>query len=69
MLELSRELKFYSSLTNRNITEKECEPVLNVWNKFEIKAMKSYHDLYLKRDALVLADLFEKLINNSLKEL
>ena len=23
---------------------------LNVWNKFEIKAMKDYHDLHLKCD-------------------
>ena len=27
--------------------------VLYVWNKFEMKAMKDYHDLYLKSDALL----------------
>ena len=25
---------FYSSLTNRKVSDKEYEPVLSVWNKF-----------------------------------
>ena len=29
--------------------------------------MKNYHDLYLNRDVLLLADVFKKVINNSLK--
>ena len=32
-----------------------------------MKTMKDYHDLYLKCDALLLADVFEKIRNNSLK--
>ena len=43
---------FYSSLTDRKINDKEYEHVLNVWNKFEIKAMKDYHNLYSKCDVL-----------------
>ena len=31
--------------------------------------MKDYHDLYLKRDILLIADVFKKLGSNSLKEL
>ena len=31
--ELPSKEKFYSSLTNRKIIEKEFEHVLNVWNK------------------------------------
>ena len=38
-----------------------------VWNKFEIKAVKNYHCLYLKCDVLLLVDVFEKFRNNSLK--
>ena len=60
--------KFYSSLTGKkNNSDKEYEHVLKVWNKFEMKTMKDYHDLYLKCDLLLLADVFEKCRNNSLK--
>ena len=59
--------KFYDSLTNRKINDKEYEHVLNNWNKFEMKTMKYYHDLYLKCGVLLLADVFEKFRNNSLK--
>ena len=44
--------KFYSSLTSRKVTDKECEHVFSVWNKLEMKTMKDYHDLYLKDDVL-----------------
>ena len=59
---LSKE-KFYSSLTDRKISGKEFE---HVWNKFEMKTMKDCHDVYLKCDVLLLADVFEKFRNNSL---
>ena len=49
--------KFYSSLNDRKITGKEYERALNVWNKFEMKTMKYYHDLYLKSDVYLLADV------------
>ena len=32
-----------------------------------MKMMKDYHDLYLKCDVLLLANVFEKFTNNSLK--
>ena len=32
-----------------------------------MKTMKDYHDLYLKYDLLLLADVFQKFRNNSLK--
>ena len=59
--------KIYSSLTDRKITDKEYEYHLNVWEKVEMKTMKDYHDLYLKCDVLLLADVFKKFRNNSLK--
>ena len=46
---LSKE-KFYSSLTGKKISNKEYDNVLKVWNKFEMKTVKDYHDLYLKCD-------------------
>ena len=65
--ELPSKEKFYSSLTNRKISDKEYEHALIVQNKFQMETMKDYHDLYLKRYVLLLADAFEKFRNNNLK--
>ena len=65
--ELPSKEKFYSSLTVIKVTDKGYKHILYVWNKFEIKTMKDYHDLYLNCDTLKLADVFEKIRNNSLK--
>ena len=43
--ELPSKKKFYSSLTDRKITDKEYKHVINVWKKFEMKTMKDYYDL------------------------
>ena len=34
-----------------------------IWNKFNMKNVADYHDHYLKRDILLLADIFEKFID------
>ena len=62
--ELPSKERFYISLTGRKISDKEYEHGLNVWNQFEIKTMKYYHELYLKCDVLLLAGVFEKFRNN-----
>ena len=62
--ELPSKEKFYSSLTVKNISDKEYEHVLKVWNTFQIKTMKDYHSLYIKCDVLFLAVVFR---NNNLK--
>ena len=38
-----------------------------IWDKFEMKNMDDYHDHYLKKDVLQLADIFEKFIGTCLK--
>ena len=43
--ELPSKEKFHGLLSGRKITDKEYEHVLNVWNKFEMKTMKDYHNL------------------------
>ena len=42
--ELPGKERFYNSLTNRKVSDKEYESVLKVWNKFKMKTMKDYHD-------------------------
>ena len=65
--ELPHQDRFYSSLTDKKISDKEFKHVANVWNKFQTKTMTDYYDLYLECDVLLLADIFEKFRNNSLK--
>ena len=38
-----------------------------IWDKFGMKNMGDYHDHYLKKDVLLLADVFEKFIDTCLK--
>ena len=37
------------------------------WDKFDMKNMGDYHDNYLKKDVLLLVDVFEKFIDLCLK--
>ena len=58
---------FFSSLKDECIIEKDYSHVINVWNKFKMSTMGDYHDLYLKADVLLLADVFEKFTNTCLQ--
>ena len=59
--------KFFSSLKDCGINEKEYQRACDVWKVFEIN-LGQYHDLYLKTDLLLLCDVFEKFISVCLKD-
>ena len=50
---------FFSILYNQHITHEQYDHAQTVWNTFDLKTMGDYHDLYLKSDTLLLADIFE----------
>ena len=51
--------KNYSKLTDEDISDSDYNNAKNVWGKFKCKTVGDYHDLYLKSDVLILADVFE----------
>ena len=58
--------KFFSSLKDGCISEKDYQRASNVGDTFKMNSMGDYHDLYLKTDVLLLADVFEKFIKTYL---
>ena len=62
----SKEL-FYSNLTLENISEVDYMLANNVFKTFELNNLGEYHDLYIKSDTLLLADIFENFRQSCLK--
>ena len=58
--------KFFSSLKDVCISEKDYLKANNIWNEFKMNTMGDYNDLYLKTDVLLLANVFEKFISTCL---
>ena len=48
---------FHSQLTDSGISDDDYDHAKKVWETFNCKTMKDYHDLYLKTDVLLLADV------------
>ena len=51
--------QFYSILNDQHITNDEYDHVRKVWKAFNVNRMGEYHDLYLKSNVLLLADVFK----------
>ena len=52
---------------DRHISDEDYLACKKIWNEFKMKNMGDYHDHYLKKDVLLLADVFEKFVDTCLK--
>jgi len=50
---------FYSQLTREHISDMGNRHGHQVWSAFKCQTLDDYHDIYLRRDVLLLADVFE----------
>ena len=50
---------FYSKLNMTGVKDEDYEHVNRVWKEFGLKDLGEYHDLYLKMDVMLLANVFE----------
>ena len=56
----------YSELNMEGISNDDTDHVKNVFNTFKIPNLGKYHDLYVKSDVALLADVFENFRNKCL---
>ena len=50
-------------ISDGHISAKDYLACKKTWDEFEMKSMGDYHDHYLQKDILLLADVFEKFID------
>ncbi|CAB3991165.1 uncharacterized transposon-derived [Paramuricea clavata] len=56
---LPPKIKLFSKLNDEDISDADYERAQSVWKTFNMQTMRDYHDLYLKTDVLLLADVME----------
>lgn len=64
---LQPKIAFYNTLTKTHITNDEYMHAQQVWSTFNLKNLGEYHDIYLKSDVLLLADVFENFRDLTMK--
>ena len=64
--ELPVKESFYSNLTMEDISDTDYKHASNVFEKFYLNNLGDYHDLYVRSDMLLLADVFENFRNSCL---
>ena len=50
---------FYSKLNMSGVRDEDYKHACSVWNEFGIRNLGEYHDLYLRTDIILLANVFE----------
>ena len=50
---------FYIKLCDETISQKDYDHAQQVWKSFNCKTLGDYHELYLKTDVVLLADVFQ----------
>lgn len=58
-LQLPSKEDFCSILSRETISDKDYNHAHNVWKAFGFQILGDYHDLYLRTDVLLLADIFK----------
>ncbi|XP_050447453.1 uncharacterized protein LOC126849551 [Cataglyphis hispanica] len=58
---------FRSSLTGDTVSGSDYERAIKVWERFRVRTLGEYSDLYLKTDVLLLADIFENFCDACMK--
>ena len=59
--------KFYSKLDNSKCDDKDYKTAQIVWDKFKCNKFLDYHNIYLKSDVLLLADVWQNFRNTCYK--
>ena len=58
---------FYSNLNMSSISEEDYQHAEKVWEEFGIRDLGDYHDLYLRKDVALLANVYEPFRDTCLK--
>ena len=58
---------FLSRLNMESITSVDYRHAKRVYKEFKLKSFGDYHNLYIKSDTLLLADVFENFINKCIE--
>ena len=53
--------------SNGHISDEQYQHQQNVWDTFNFNTFRDFHDYYLEKDVLLLADVYEKFISTCLR--